>query len=62
MNDAEKQQQLRVAHGVTDGSKVTIDRAKLEQVLESLEMIDKAMPFPVAKFAQAVIKEALEDV
>ena len=44
MNDAEKQQQLRVAHGVTDGSKVTIDRAKLEQVLESLEMIDKAMP------------------
>ena len=59
-DELEKSLQRKVAHGVTDGSKVTIDRAKLEQVLDALEMIDKAMPFPVAKFAQAVIKEALE--
>jgi hypothetical protein len=29
-DELEKAQQRKVAHGVTDGSKVTIDRAKLE--------------------------------
>ena len=36
-DDIDKAQQRKVATGVTDGSKVTIDRAKLEQVLEALE-------------------------
>ena len=36
-DELEKAQQRKVAHGVTDGSKVTIDRAKLEQVLSTME-------------------------
>jgi hypothetical protein len=31
----------------------------LKQALEALKTIDEAMPFPVAKLAQAAIKEAL---
>ena len=34
-DELEKSLQRKVAHGVTDGSKVTIDRDKLEQMLES---------------------------
>ena len=40
-DELEKAQQRKVATGVTDGSKVTIDRAKLEQVLEALRMADE---------------------
>jgi hypothetical protein len=38
-DELEKAQQRKIATGVTDGSKVTIDRAKLEQVLEALESL-----------------------
>jgi hypothetical protein len=37
---------------------MTKDEA-LKLALEALKQIDEAMPFPVAKLAQAVIKEAL---
>ena len=40
-DELEKAQQRKVATGVTDGSKVTIDRTKLEQVLEALELNNK---------------------
>ena len=33
----------------------------LKLALEALKQIDEAMPFPVAKFAQAAIREALAD-
>ena len=33
----------------------------LKLALEALRQIDEAMPFPVAKFAQAVIREALAE-
>jgi hypothetical protein len=36
------------------------ERETLRQALEALEKIDDAMPFPVAKFAQRVLREALE--
>lgn len=58
-DELEKSLQRKVAHGVTDGSKVTIDRAKLEQVLESLLNPWEAGPDGVAD-AIIVIKEALE--
>ena len=38
---------------------VTKDEA-LKLALEALKQIDEAMPFPVAKLAQKVIREALE--
>ena len=37
---------------------MTKDEA-LKLALEALKQIDEAMPFPVAKLAQAVIKEVL---
>ena len=58
-DELEKAQQRKVAHGVTDGSKVMIDRAKLEQVLEALE---DPISFAKGKKAITAIKEALEDV
>ena len=70
-DELEKAQQRKVATGVTDGSKVTIDRAKLEQVLEALEDIKNdcsgcefewSNDYPLQAKAHAVIKEALEDV
>lgn len=39
---------------------MTKDEA-LKLALEALKMIDEAMPFPVAKLAQAAIKEALAE-
>jgi hypothetical protein len=35
------------------------EREALKLALEALKQIDEAMPFPVAKLAQAAIKEAL---
>ena len=35
------------------------EREALKLALEALKQIDEAMPFPVAKLAQKVIKEAL---
>ena len=72
-DELEKAQQRKVATGVTDGSKVTIDRAKLEQVLEALEtcyagdystghVIDPSFDEDAVKEAITAIKEALEDV
>ena len=58
-DELEKAQQRKVATGVTDGSKVTIDRAKLEQVLKALE---DPISFAKGKEAITAIKEALEDV
>ena len=58
-DELEKAQQRKVATGVTDGSKVTIDRAKLEQVLEALE---DPISFAKGKKAITALKEALEDV
>lgn len=58
-DELEKAQQRKVATGVTDGRKVTIDRAKLEQVLEALE---DPISFAKGKKAITAIKEALEDV
>ena len=58
--------QKKIATGVTDGSKVTIDRAKLEQVLETLELcngaetVDSVVIYTDKEIT--VIKEALEDV
>jgi hypothetical protein len=40
------------------GEAMTKDEA-LKLALEALKQIDEAMPFPVAKLAQSVIKEAL---
>ena len=40
---------------------MTKDEA-LKLALEALKQIDEAMPFPVAKLAQAAIKEALANV
>ena len=62
-DELEKAQQRKVATGVTDGSKVTIDRAKLEQVLEVLETVQIPMEqYFFVKEAITVIKEALEGV
>ena len=66
-DELEKSLQRKVAHGVTDGSKVTIDRTKLEQVLEGIEAeiaIDWECNSYHPKIYQAVtiLKEALEDV
>lgn len=68
-DELEKSLQRKVAHGVTDGSKVTIDRAKLEQVLEALVRIDNWLTLrhgiglmPEEKQIFIDIKEALEDV
>ena len=36
-----------------------MSKEALKLALEALKMIDEAMPFPVAKLAQAAIKEAL---
>ena len=62
-DELEKAQQRKVATGVTDGSKVTIDRAKLKQVFEALERMGQLYP-PTTKSREAItaIKEALEDV
>jgi hypothetical protein len=60
-DELEKAQQRKVATGVTDGSKVTIDRAKLEQVLEALLNPWEAGPNGVAD-AIITLKEALGDV
>jgi hypothetical protein len=38
---------------------MNIDRKVVEQALEALKQIDEAMPFPVAKLAQAALREAL---
>ena len=43
------------------GASMTKDEA-LKLALEALKQIDEAMPFPVAKLAQAAIKEALANV
>lgn len=61
-DELEKAQQRKVATGVTDGSKVTIDRAKLEQVLEALE--EPKEHFAKHRRLEAIIaiKEALEGV
>ena len=67
-DELEKSLQRKVAHGVTDGSKVTIDRAKLEQVLEALEEawyhVGTFQPTEKAidlyDEARTAIKEALE--
>jgi RNA-splicing ligase RtcB len=71
-DELEKAQQRKVAHGVTDGSKVTIDRAKLEQVLEALEELFDTNGYwwqevdeqTLKKIEHSItaIKEALEDV
>lgn len=74
-DELEKSLQRKVAHGVTDKSKVTIDRDKLEQVLEALlwanqeinEWRDDAYGYdpidqPQIMLSVFVIKEALEDV
>jgi RNA-splicing ligase RtcB len=71
-DELEKAQQRKVATGVTDGSKVTIDRAKLEQVLEALEELNNTNTYwwqhvdeqTLKKTEKAIItlKEALEDV
>ena len=53
-------EQKKIATGVTDGSKVTIDRAKLEQVLEALECANS--PNGDYENEITVIKEALENV
>ena len=37
------------------------EREALKLALEALKQIDEAMPFPVAKFAQAAIREALAE-
>jgi hypothetical protein len=39
--------------------KITVDRAVLEQVLRSLESIDAAMPFPVAKLTIKNLRQVL---
>jgi hypothetical protein len=65
-DELEKKLQKQVATGVTDGSKVTIDRAKLEQVLEALEELPALSWIPEKERqvfeAITAIKEALEDV
>ena len=63
-DELEKAQQRKVATGVTDGSKVTIDRAKLKQVLNALEKNTRYLPadFDYHFDAVDIIKEALEDV
>ena len=74
-DELEKSLQRKVAHGVTDGSKVTIDRAKLEQVLEALLWANNeinewredaygydAKDHPQIMLSVVVVKEALEDV
>ena len=60
-DELEKSLQRKVAHGVTDGSKVTIDRDKLELVLEALLNPWDAGPNGIAD-AIITLKEALEDV
>jgi len=61
-DELEKAQQRKVATGVTDGSKVTIDRAKLQQVLEALEIHAYVYNGEKSWKAITAIKEALEDV
>ena len=68
-DELEKAQQRKVATGVTDGSRVTIDRAKLEQVLEALEapwntLYVDGCDLVLGKKLKAItaLKEALEDV
>ena len=63
-DELEKSLQRKVAHGVTDGSKVTIDRAKLEQVLKAFEVATTHFARDRQEILQAVttLKEALEDV
>ena len=71
-DELEKAQQRKVATGVTDGSKVTIDRAKLEKVLEALEELFDTngywwqevdeQTFKKIEHSITAIKEALEDV
>ena len=68
-DELEKAQQRKVATGVTDGSKVTIDRAKLEQVLEALGAYFSATDEEEDAHAHSLmagaffkLKEALEDV
>ena len=63
-DELEKAQQRKIATGVTDGSKVTIDRAKLKQVLNALEKNTRYLPadFDYHFDAITAIKEALEDV
>ena len=68
-DELEKSLQRKIATGVTDGSGVTIDRAKLEQVLEALEGYESCIDgyyagvvCPQIDKAITAIKEALEDV
>ena len=71
-DELEKAQQRKVATGVTDGSKVTIDRAKLIQAFEALRtfhyamidagVLDKQEVLNQGLTAAFAIKEALEDV
>lgn len=67
-DELEKSLQRKVAHGVTDGSKVTIDRDKLEQVLEALYGFIPYLPLDddaqCGRYDKAIttLKEALEDV
>ena len=70
--ELEKAQQRKVATGVTDGSRVTIDRAKLVQVFEALEELFNTNGYwwqevdeqTLKKIEHSIttFKEALEDV